>query len=98
MDKYGYFTSFIYREERPEWVEKATECSLPFFEEINSTNISASTFSNPVFQTRDLSKIDSFVFFHSFIRDKAVSIMKDQGYYTDDHDFYVSALTLLYSL
>ena len=51
MEAYAYFSSPIYREERPQWVEETLKYTQKYYEQIEPRVVSQSR-SVPTFQTR----------------------------------------------
>ena len=88
MDMYSYFSSAIYREERPEWVEKTLGYAKKYYEKTEKFLPKASV----VKQTEHMANDPDFAYLTSYFRDKGVSILKDQGYFTDEHEFYLSGM------
>tara|TARA_Y100000361_G_scaffold25479_1_gene20413 strand:+ start:472 stop:1065 length:594 start_codon:yes stop_codon:yes gene_type:complete len=88
MDMYSYFSSAIYREERPEWVEKTLGYAKKYYEKTEKFLPEASV----VKQTEHMANDPDFAYLTSYFRDKGVSILKDQGYFTDEHEFYLSGM------
>ena len=81
MESYVYFSSPIYREERPEWVEETVKHSKQHVGE-----------DAVVVQTGPMDKDLDLAYLTSYFRDKGVSILKEQGYLTDEYEFYVSGM------
>ena len=88
MDIYPYFSSSIYREERPEWVEETSGYAEKYYQKTKEFLPKDSV----VKQTEHMANDPDFSYLTSYFRDKGVSILKDQGYFTDEHDFYLSGM------
>jgi len=88
MESYAYFSSPIYREERPEWVEETLKHSEKHYVETKQ-HIGEDAI---VVQTGPMGKDPDLAYLTSYFRDKGVSILKEQGYLTDEHEFYVSGM------
>ena len=88
MDMYPYFSSSIYREERPEWVEETLGYAKKYYEKTEKFLPKDSV----VKQTEHMANDPDFAYLTSYFRDKGVSILKDQGYFTDEHEFYLSGM------
>jgi uncharacterized protein (TIGR02466 family) len=83
MESYFYFPSVIYREERAEWVEKTLRHTLNYYEE---------TESSVVKQTCSMIRDSNLHFLSSYFKDKSVSILKEQGYFTDECEFFIEGM------
>lgn len=83
MEAYAYFSSPIYREERLEWVEETLKHTHKYYEQIESSVVK---------QTGYMGNDPDLRYLTSYFRDKGVSILKDQGYLTDEYEFYVSGM------
>ena len=88
MNVFTYFASPIYREERPEWVEKTLEHTKKHYQQTNGLLSDDLT----VKQTGHMADDPDLEYLASYFRDKAVSILKDQGYFTDDYQFYLAGM------
>ena len=83
MDVYPYFASPIYREERPEWIEDTIQHTQKYYDQIQPSTVK---------QTSHMANDPDLGYLTSYFRDKGVSILKDQGYLTDEHEFFVSEM------
>tara|TARA_R110000851_G_scaffold131165_1_gene264939 strand:+ start:858 stop:1436 length:579 start_codon:yes stop_codon:yes gene_type:complete len=83
MEAYSYFSSPIYREERPEWVGETIEHSQKYYDQTDDSVVK---------QTGHMGNDPDLGYLTSYFRDRGVSILKDQGYLTDEYEFYVSAM------
>lgn len=83
MDAYTYFSCPIYREERPEWVEETLKHAQKHYDQIEQSIVK---------QTGHMANDPDLRYLSSYFRDKAVSILRDQGYLTDEYEFYVSGM------
>ena len=83
MDVYPYFASPIYREERPEWIESTLEHTQKYYNQMQPSVVK---------QTGNMTNDPDLGYLTSYFRDKGVSILKDQGYLTDEYEFYVSGM------
>jgi len=88
MDTYNYFPSAIYREERPEWVEETIKQSQKYYGETRAwlPDGELITQTGPMMRDKDLG------YLASYFKDKSVSILKEQGYSTDEYEFYLSGM------
>ena len=87
MDTFAYFSSPIYMEERPEWVEETLDSQKHYIETKQRIGEDAI-----VVQTGPMEKDPDLSYLTSYFRDKGVSILKEQGYLTDEYEFYVSGM------
>lgn len=83
MEAYSYFSSLIYREERINWVDKTLKYTQKYYDQIQPSLVK---------QTEHMANDPNLGYLTSYFRDKGVSILKDQGYLTDEYDFYVSGM------
>jgi|TARA_R110001632_G_scaffold121716_2_gene234377 uncharacterized protein (TIGR02466 family) len=83
VEAYSYFASSIYREERPEWVGETLEHTQKHYDQMPP---------HVVKQTGSMANDPDLGYLTSYFRDKGVSILKDQGYLTDEYEFYVSGM------
>ena len=83
MESYAYFPSLIYREERVEWVEKTLAHSQKYYEQMEPSTVK---------QTEGMANDPDLGYLASYFRDKGVSILKEQGYFTDEHEFYLAGM------
>ena len=83
MESYAYFSSPIYREERPEWVDETLKHGQRYCDRIEDSVVK---------QTENMANDPELSYLSSYFRDKSVSILRDQGYLTDEYEFYVSAM------
>ena len=83
MEAFAYFASPIYREERPEWVGETLEHTQKYYDQMQPSVVK---------QTMHMANDPDLGYLTSYFRDKGVSILRDQGYLTDEYEFYVSAM------
>jgi len=88
VESFNYFASSIYRKEIPEWVEETIKHTDRHYAEIEKLMPDDAT----VLQTMHMAKDPELQYLTAFFRDMGVSILKEQGYETDDHEFYVSGM------
>ncbi len=88
METFSYFSSPIYREELPDWVENTITHSKKHYLEIQQQRGD----HDPVLQTGSIAKDPDLSFLTSYFRDKGVSILKEQGYLTDEYEFFVAGM------
>ncbi len=83
MESYAYFSSLIYREERVEWVEETLKHTQKYYEQMEPSIVK---------QTEGMTNDADLEYLASYFKDKGVSILKEQGYFTDDHQFYLEGM------
>lgn len=83
MEAFAYFASPIYREERPEWVGETLEHTQKYYDQMQPSVVK---------QTVHMANDPDLSYLASYFRDRSVSILRDQGYLTDEYEFYVSAM------
>lgn len=83
MEAFAYFASPIYREERPEWVGETLEHTQKYYDQMQPSVVK---------QTEHMANDPDLGYLSSYFRDRSVSILRDQGYLTDEYEFYVSAM------
>ena len=88
MESYSYFPSIVYRKEIPEWVEETLKHAEKHYVDIQKHMADNSV----VIQTMHMAKDPELEYLTSYFRDMAVSILKEQGYLTEDYEFFVSGM------
>ena len=83
MEAYAYFSSPIYLEERLEWVEETLKHTQKYYDQMQPSAVK---------QTVHMGNDPDLGYLTSYFRDKGVSILKEQGYFTDEYEFYVSGM------
>lgn len=83
MEAYAYFPSYVYRDERPEWVEQTLKVAQKYYE---------ATSDSLLRQTAHMANDSELKFLTEYIVNSAVGILKSQGYDTDKYEFYLSGL------
>jgi uncharacterized protein (TIGR02466 family) len=91
MNEFHYFSSPVYREELPDWVDLVSGGMQKHF---NSTQayLSENDESYPVLQTANAIDDCDLTFIKNYFHSKAVEILKAQGFLLDDFEFYVSEM------
>tara|TARA_A100001388_G_scaffold277243_1_gene267550 strand:- start:13833 stop:14426 length:594 start_codon:yes stop_codon:yes gene_type:complete len=88
MQAFAYYPSFIYREERPQWVEETLKHTQKYYDKTKEWLPEDAV----VKQTQPMVEDKELQYLSSYFIDKSVSILKDQGYLTDEYEFYLSAM------
>jgi len=84
MNRFEYFTSQIYRDEQPEWVEYTRQVVQKYY------NV---TSTNGVFdQTNSMVNDPDLNFFKDYLVLASDTILREQGYDMDKYELYVSEL------
>ncbi len=83
MEAYSYFPSLIYREERVEWLEETLKHCKQYYEKSEPSIVK---------QTCPMVSDPNLNYLSSYFKDKGISILKEQGYLTDEYEFYVSGM------
>lgn len=83
MEAYAYFPSLIYREERQEWVGETLKHTKKYYDQMESSVVK---------QTVHMANDPDLGYLASYFKDSGVNILKDQGYLTDEYEFYVSGM------
>lgn len=83
MEAYSYFPSLIYREERVDWVEETLKHTQQYYEQMQPSIVK---------QTEGMTNDSALYYLASYFKDKGVSILKEQGYCTDEHQFYLKGM------
>lgn len=93
MQAFAYFPSIIYREEYPEWVDKVKVACDKHFKciegEMQNKNPGVSF---PVLQTYHMAQDPELLYLHDCFLQTGIAILKEQGYFVDRYDFYVSGM------
>ena len=88
MDCFGYFTSLIYREERPDWVREVSDKAAPYIDEMRQGC------SFPVLQTNSMINDPGLSFLRDAFFHASVGALKEQGYDLDRYEFFVNGMWL----
>ena len=84
MNKFEYFPSNVYRDERPEWVELTSQVVSEYCREKKSEDI--------LFQSNPLQHDTRLKFLVDYIISSSYNILREQGYDVDRYEIYLSAL------
>lgn len=83
MDAYAYFPAYIYREERPEWVDFTLKTVQRYYDAAPD---------GLVRQTNHMANDQELKFLVDYIVESAREILRSQGYDVDRYDLYLSGL------
>ena len=84
MNMFEYFTTRIYREERPEWVEYIRQVVQKYY--------NASLSNGVLDQTNSMVNDPDLKFFEDYLVLASDTILREQGYDMDKYELYVSGL------
>jgi uncharacterized protein (TIGR02466 family) len=84
MDKFEYFPSCVYREERPDWVGYTRQVVQKYYDQAVSNNI--------VDQTVHMANDPDLKFLVDYLVLASDTILREQGYDMDRYELYVSGL------
>lgn len=87
MKEFNYFSSPIYREERPDWVQKTLGGVNKYYDEVKNN-----CQSNVVIQTANMQSDPKLKFLKDHFLKTSVAILKSQGYIVENYDFFVPAM------
>jgi hypothetical protein len=83
MHQFPYFPAIVYRDERPDLTEKVLADSTKYLDQVRNPDIpiaqSASILHDPVF--REIA---------DYLLVSSVNILREQGYFVEKYDFYLS--------
>lgn len=85
MEGYAYFPAIVYRDERPDLVEKVLPTCVQYLDQIRNSEW-------PMCQSAHLGNDPVFREVADYILLSAVDILRGQGYATDQYDFYIQGL------
>jgi len=86
MNKFAYFSSPIYREERPQWVIETLQNTEKYYSETQNWLPENAV----VRQTVQMANDPDLGYLSSYFRDAGIGILRDQGYLTEEYEFFVS--------
>jgi len=84
MDRFEYFTSCVYRDEQPDWVEYTRQVVKKYYDTAAS--------GNAVDQTIHMAKDPNLKFLVDYLVLASDTILREQGYDMDKYELYVSGL------
>jgi uncharacterized protein (TIGR02466 family) len=91
MEAYAHFPSYIYRDEKPEWVPQLRDSLAPYLTRARD-HYPPEQQPSPMVQTEMLHEDRAFETLISYLYEASVSILQDQGYFMDKYEFVLSAL------
>lgn len=85
MEGYAYFPAIVYRDERPDLVEKVLPTCIQALDQVRQDRI-------PMTQSAYLAHDPALREVADYLLISAVDILREQGYAVDRYDFYLSGL------
>lgn len=86
MNKYVYFPTYVYQQEKPEWVDKLRGVFDKYYSNLDKDN------GLLVNQTNNMAGDEALCFFEKYLEYTAFMVLQDQGYSVGEYDFYLSAI------
>jgi len=84
MDGYAYFSSNVYRDEYPDWVEYTNQVTQKYYDNTQS--------NSPLIQTGQMKNDPDLKFLVDYLVQASDAILRDQGYDMNKYELYVSDL------
>jgi len=84
MDRFEYFPSCVYRDERPDWVGYCLQVAQKYYADAQN--------GAPVAQTAYMANDPDFKFLVDYLVLASDTILREQGYDMDKYELYVSGL------
>ena len=84
MDRYDYFPSSVYREERPDWVGYTRQVVQKYYAQVASNGV--------LDQTDHMANDPALKFLVDYLVLASDTILREQGYDMDKYELYVSGL------
>lgn len=91
MNEFHYFSSPIYREEIPDWIFKVSGSIQKYFDQQKNWE-RENNVNYTVTQTQNVTNDPDLQFLEFYFRDKAMGILRTQGYFIDGLQFFVSGM------
>lgn len=85
MQSFAYFPAIVYRDERPDLIEKIIPLSVQYLDQARIPE-------SPIVQSSLLMHDQAFREISDYILLSSVNILRDQGYAVDRYDFYIQSL------
>lgn len=85
MEGFAYFPAIVYRDERPDLVEKVLPTCIQAIDQVRHLNM-------PVLQSAHLAHDPALREVADYLLLSSVDILRGQGYSVDKYDFYLSGL------
>lgn len=91
MNQFHYFSSPIYREEIPDWVPLVSNGMQKYFDQQKNWE-KENNVNYAVTQTPSATNDPDLQFLEFYFRDKAIEILRSQGYLIDGLEFFVPGM------
>jgi len=91
MQGFAYFSSIVYRDEKPEWVKHVNKLCDPHFDYVDQTR-GADEKMHPIVQTADLAQLPEFHFVTDYFVASSKELLRTQGYDVDKYEFFLSGM------
>jgi uncharacterized protein (TIGR02466 family) len=91
VNEFHYFSSPVYREEIPDWVPLVSSGVQKYFDQQKNWE-KENNINYAVRQTQNAVNDPDLQFLEFYFRDKAIEILKSQGYSLNGFEFYVSGM------
>lgn len=85
MEGFAYFPAIVYRDERPDLIEKVLPTCLQALDQVRQEGV-------PITQSMHLGNEPALREVADYLLLSAVDILRGQGYTVDKYDFYISGL------
>lgn len=85
MDGFAYFPAIVYRDERPDLVEKVLPTCIQYLDQVRKPDW-------PVCQSAHLGNEPAMQEMANYLLLSSVDLLRNQGYVVDRYDFYISGL------
>lgn len=86
MDSFVYFPAVVYRDERPDLVEKILPICIKHLDNVRNIQ------QGPMCQSMPLENEPEFKEIKNYILSSSIDLLKNQGYDVGKYDFYISGL------
>ena len=84
MDRFEYFSSCVYRDEQPDWVEYTRQVVQKYYDQVASNGV--------VDQTVHMANDPELKFLVDYLLLASDTILREQGYDMDKYELYVAGL------
>ena len=91
MQGFAYFSSIVYRDEKPEWVKHVNKLCDPHFDHVDQIRC-GDTKTYPTVQTADLSRIPELSFVADYFVTSSKELLRTQGYDVDKYEFFLAGM------
>jgi hypothetical protein len=85
MDAFAYFPAIVYRDERPDFLEKVLPVCMQYLDQARKPDV-------PICQSDYLGNEPALREVSDYLLWASIDILRNQGYLVDKYDFYLSGL------